>query len=222
MLWVFPLVLLVGVCIQELVASIRDKKVKITEYFSVWYFLSLFCLFVMSIISSGKEIWFDFIIKMQAHTTHLVGEQFNIGLKNFIAMFGGVSLETPSRVLYFSAHQSMWFLSVFLLSLLLILHIKKIATMENPFIIGVVCIYTVLSLSAYYYLLLLVFILPQGEQRKETLMRIGLFLLLLFHVAIGALWYVSQSFWMHFVSEILFFLFFVYVLYVNFRIRDSV
>lgn len=150
---IFPAFLLLGAAIQ---AMYERTGLLFLKRFVMW------CMLFVAIGSlTGREsyAWYEFVHKMKLHSSFIVGESLNMGLRNFI-----VTLPVSPIV------GNLLYLLLVLVAGYLFVHSVKRGNILETIVYSAVFVYFVLTLSPYYFqifiLVPLLYRVPMSPQRK--------------------------------------------------------
>lgn len=123
----------------------------------------------LSMVSGfGIEPWMLFAQKIKMHSAYIVGELFDIGLKNMIATFATNDLNDFARLEIFHAWKPIW-LSLASLGTLLLGWWNRRASLEHLLLLVTPILFLWLVLSPYYYhVLFLPVMVVVGWDRKRS------------------------------------------------------
>ena len=163
----------------------------------------------------GIEPWQQWAHKIGVHGRYLVGEVFDIGLRNLMAtiLSSGVARastyaqDAPNvavRLAAFASYEWLWYL-VAGATLAYIGWRMRHVNSAGVVALGYVLMYVFLDLSPYYYtsLTLLFVLFPLTDERHGLIVQGGLFALLAYHAAQMPTGYITFQWSDHLVSELL-------------------
>ena len=163
----------------------------------------------------GPRAWWEWVRKIAGHGAYLVGEVFDIGLRNLIATAASSGVtgahsyvedypNVMARLAAFKSYEWIWYL-VTIGALVCVLARMKHVTHRGVLGLGFVMMYVLLDLAPYYYasLTLLFAVFPVNEGREGLVVHGGLMLLNAYHAVRMPTGYVTFDWGEHLVSEIL-------------------
>lgn len=167
----FPYILIIAPGLK-LLSTLKDAQKDQTEqksftnfflYFGVW---SVAGIIVGGLSQRGIGAWVEWLTKIRAHSHYLIGEIFNIGLKNLIATVTtplsavtkavSYSEEYPNtltRLLHFNSYAWIWYLAMLGVAYVLLVKVKSLPKRE-VLALGFIVMYVTLNLSPFYYVAL--------------------------------------------------------------------
>ncbi len=225
MLRVFPAMLLAGLVVRTgyvAFVALRERgsgrassaeaeaRRNLTFLTSVGGFCLLF--FLVSSVTVGLEAWLDFFHNMRIHSAYVVGEAFNVGLKNLFATAGAGNVDagftyaqtyvaTAQRLRAYADLRVYYYLAVAVLGVLFAIASVRTEAGKS-FASSLFAAYLLLALSPYYYAcLILVFLLP-GRDRRVLGAQVGSLLLLAYHLWKPHVPYITMAYGSHMQSEV--------------------
>ena len=163
----------------------------------------------------GPRAWWEWVQKITVHGAYLVGEVFDIGLRNLIATAASSGTNSAhsyvedypnvmARLAAFKSYEWIWYL-VAIGALVGVLARMKHVTHRGVLGLGFVMMYVLLDLAPYYYasLAVLFAVFPLNEGRKGLVIHGGLLLLNAYHAVRMSTGYVTFDWGEHLVSEIM-------------------
>ena len=163
----------------------------------------------------GPRAWWEWVQKITVHGAYLVGEVFDIGLRNLIATAASSGTNSAhsyledypnvmGRLAAFKSYEWIWYL-VAIGALVGVLARMKHVTHRGVLGLGFVMMYVLLDLAPYYYasLAVLFAVFPLNEGRKGLVVHGGLLLLNAYHAVRMSTGYVTFDWSEHLVSEIM-------------------
>jgi len=163
----------------------------------------------------GPRAWWEWVQKITVHGAYLVGEVFDIGLRNLIATAASAGADSAhsyaedypnvvARLAAFKSYEWIWYL-VAIGALVGVLARMKHVTHRGVLGLGFVMMYVLLDLAPYYYasLAVLFAVFPLNEGRKGLIIHGGLLLLNAYHAVRMSTGYVTFDWGEHLVSEMM-------------------
>jgi hypothetical protein len=194
---VFPIVAITGLAVKYLWSRFSSQSTPFSHlhtFFSSFIGGGVLFFFLGSLTGRGIGVWKEFLEKMVLHSGYLVGERFNIGLRNWWASQGLMGREWD--VLYI-----LFMFIVLGVFVCIVLRVHEIET----FAYSSVLLYFVTTVSPYYYqILALGFVLygythgkDQRDQKWGFYAALVLLGVLFFNVIINiesfvSLWAIAQ------------------------------
>src|SRR5215472_17112351 len=220
LLQTFPLALVGGIALRWawlVTRARRDREgVRASSVFLAHYAAWLAAGFGATCLAlHGIEPWQQWAHKIGVHGRYLVGEVFDIGLRNLMAtiLSSGVARastyaeDAPNvavRLAAFASYEWLWYLVAGATLAYIGWRMRHVNT-AGVVALGYVLMYVFLDLSPYYYtsLTLLFVLFPLTDERHGLIVQGGLFALLAYHAAQMPTGYITFQWSDHLVSELL-------------------
>jgi hypothetical protein len=177
--YLFPVFLVAGLLIRLIDAGLRRQWAAARRLVSFFAWLLLFCwiFFVGSLfLPNGPAAWVEFIAKVQRHGAVLHQELFNVGLKNLISTCCA-AVNTPAAFDTADHLADRYGLYLLLGGGLLALFVAYSLRSKNSDLsvmaLGLAPMFALITVSRYYYLGLVVLLLPPQSRRAATIGLLG-------------------------------------------------
>lgn len=226
-LQVFPAVFLIPIAVSSVLALLKKDFTNFKK--NIFFLFSFFCTVIlfalMGILHTGKTgIWFEWYEKITTHRNYINGEVFNIGLPNLITEFGASDRSnsfsyteaydtTIARGGIFSENLTIWLIIITIYFTISVIALRRNV---NPFVIGFIPMYLLMSLSPFYYLSLSLIPFALWENKKLRIASIvSLLCLYILNLVLiyPRMYYISFNYNMHLISELSVFGFFKVLLF---------
>ena len=187
-----------------------DQYGRFVAHYATWLAVGIA---VGCLSGRGPGAWWEWVQKITGHGAYLVGEVFDIGLRNLIATAASSGTNSArsyvedypnvmARLAAFKSYEWIWYL-VTLGALVCVLARMKHVTHRGVLALGFVMMYVFLDLAPYYYasLAVLFAVFPLNEGRGGLLVHCALLLLNAYHAVRMSTGYVTFDWGEHLVSE---------------------
>jgi diketogulonate reductase-like aldo/keto reductase len=189
----------------------RDAYGRFLAHYAGWLAVGVAAA---SFSERGPGAWLDWSRKITAHGRYLVGEVFDIGLRNLLATlvssgvarvhtYGGDYPNVVARLAAFRSYEWVWYVVTVAVMLYVLARLPDVAPRAVP-ALGFVMMYVWLDLGPYYYasLALLFVLFPPGESAGLAI-HVVLLALIAYHALAMPVGYVTFDWPDHLVSELL-------------------
>jgi hypothetical protein len=190
----------------------RDAYRRFLGHYALWLMVGIAAA---SLSARGPGAWQEWARKIATHGRYLVGEVFDIGLRNLIATVASPGVDSAdsysrdypnvaARLAAFTAYEWVWYAVMIGVLLYVVARLKDL-THEDVLGPGFVMMYVFLDLAPYYYasLALLFVIFPLNGKEDGLLIHGGLLALIAYHAVQMPVGYVTFDRHDHLISELL-------------------
>lgn len=177
--YLFPVFFMAGLLIRLIAAGVRRQPATVRPLITFFAWLLLFCwLFLMGslLLPTGPAAWVEFSAKLQRHSAALQQELLNVGLKNLLSTCCD-AVNTPAAFEYAAhlAERSGLYLLLGggLLALFVAYSLRSKNSDLSLMALGYAPLFALVTVSRYYYLGLVVLLLPRQNRRAATVGLLG-------------------------------------------------